>query len=671
MSNVHMENGCNLSMITSGLHNEEYAAKLAKLNWTDFFAHSNGGDFIENLRLEWKDEFEVTLIDSRTGLTDFGGVCIIQMPDVVVAVFAPNDQNVDGIADVLAKAQEGRQRLAYDRMPLLIMPLPSRFDGRAEVEEAQEWLSKIELKLGKLYDDWLPRGVSVRRVLELTKIPYVALFSYGEKLPVLTHGTTDPDGLGYYYERVANLIAREFQDVEMVFPLEDTPAARAITRVGATEGVRRRIENAASVWQENDGDHSWLLRGEFLDEAWGLVQTGALALGETEREFLVASVNWREREAERRRYEGRRGFLGEPFRYDLFVSYSHGDFDGSGHSNLKRWSQAFVSELEGELRQHPKFRDLSIFVDQDHRSNQTIDPLEPLTEQLRDEIGAAGLLIILMSPDYLGSKWCADERDWWLAGQRKDALAIDGRIFVARIWPTEVPWPKFLADDRGQALEGFTFYDRSRAEVRPQPYEWPDPTGAAGPFRDVLLDMVGRIWQRLATLKEQLEEQVRHKAEAERLTAASGQLVYLHARKTHAEAWERAVDALIERGFVVMPGEPDPVERDPKRAREIAEHRVETLSACDGLLLLGTDDDRALDADLVQVGRQDRQLARSRSGRLLPCAVLDTAGPVIATPRRKAVARALDINWIDTTQGAWTSEVGSWLIEASAAVERV
>ena len=28
-------------------------------------------------------------------------------------------------------------------------------------------------------------------------------------------------------------------------------------------------------------------------------------------------------------------FLGEPFKHDLFVSYSHGEFEGSGESNLK------------------------------------------------------------------------------------------------------------------------------------------------------------------------------------------------------------------------------------------------------------------------------------------------------------------------------------------------
>jgi TIR domain-containing protein len=367
-------------------------------------------------------------------------------------------------------------------------------------------------------------------------------------------------------------------------------------------------------------------------------------------------------------------FLGEPFQHDLFVSYSHGDFDGSGESNLQKWSQAFVRELEKDLRQHPKFGKLKIFLDQDHRPDQGLDPMVPLTDELRDKIAVSGLLTVLMSPHYLDSKWCADERDWWIEAQGKYGLAVDGRIAVARIWSTDSPWtdkpwPKTLVDDKGVSPIGFHFYDLKKAATHPWPYEWPDPTGAKGQFREALQDMVAQVWQRLAAIKEELEALRRRKAEAERLAAASGQVIYLHARKPHAKKWERAGKALIQRGFVVMPSEPDPVERDPKRAREITERRVETMSGCDGLLLLGAEDGRALDADLVVVGRQDRQLARARSERLLPCAVLDTAGPAIATSLRKAMARKLDIGWIDTTRGMWTPKVGSWLVQASAAVE--
>jgi len=98
---------------------------------------------------------------------------------------------------------------------------------------------------------------------------------------------------------------------------------------------------------------------------------------------------------------------------------------------------------------------------------------------------------------------------------------------------------------------------------------------------------------------------------------------------------------------------------------------VKILSGCDGLLLLGTEDGRALDADLVVVGRRDRHSARDRSDRLLPCAVLNTDGQETATPRRKQVARALGIRWIDTASQAWTSAVKGWLNTAGTVAERV
>ena len=57
------------------------------------------------------------------------------------------------------------------------------------------------------------------QMLEITKLPYVPYFSFGEKLPVIEHGTNDPSGLGYYYENLAALIANGFEDVKLL--LED------------------------------------------------------------------------------------------------------------------------------------------------------------------------------------------------------------------------------------------------------------------------------------------------------------------------------------------------------------------------------------------------------------------------------------------------------------------
>ena len=134
-------------------------------------------------------------------------------------------------------------------------------------------------------------------------------------------------------------------------------------------------------------------------------------------------------------------YVGLPFSHDIFVSYSHGD-DGTGQAYLQPWSTAFAKELERELRADRKYRqELRIFLDQDQRPSVGIDPMAPLTDQLREHIGGSALLLVLMSPDYLASGWCQGERDWWSARQKELGLPSEERIAVVRIWPTEEQWP--------------------------------------------------------------------------------------------------------------------------------------------------------------------------------------------------------------------------------------
>jgi hypothetical protein len=363
-------------------------------------------------------------------------------------------------------------------------------------------------------------------------------------------------------------------------------------------------------------------------------------------------------------------YIGEPFRHDLFVSYSHGTIDGAGLSPLKRWSDGFIEQLELELRQHPKLgRELALFFDDHHRPGHGLDPSSGLTQQLRDEIGASALLQVLMSDHYLLSAWCRDERDWWVAKQGELGLTLHDRVGVARIWPTSEPWPRPFVDERGHPFVGFCFYDKARADVRPQPYEWPAPDGASkGPFRDQLLELVGWLWQKIEALKQRADERRAASADAAKLAGDGGQALYLHAREEHTDTWEAARDALQRQGFAVFPTDQPPrVSRDPVAARKQQALRLETMSQCDALLLVGTDDGAAVDADLVVVGRGDRQLARARYQRYVPCGLVDTAGAPIATDARRRTARALQVDWIDGTRPPWPSDVQAWLAQKSVA----
>ena len=63
-----------------------------------------------------------------------------------------------------------------------------------------------------------------------------------------------------------------------------------------------------------------------------------------------------------------------------------------------------------------------------------------------------------MSDHYLRSAWCADERTWWFDKQQSLGLSTDGRVSLARIWPTRLAWPPPFLDERGHETPGYAFF---------------------------------------------------------------------------------------------------------------------------------------------------------------------------------------------------------------------
>ena len=363
-------------------------------------------------------------------------------------------------------------------------------------------------------------------------------------------------------------------------------------------------------------------------------------------------------------------YIGEPFTHDLFVSYSHATIEGEPLSPLKRWSDGFIHELERELRTIPRYsRDLRIFFDDHRQSGQGLNPNAGLTEQLRQEIGDSALLTVLMSDQYLLSTWCRDERDWWLERQGALGLTPLDRIAVAQVLPTSESWPPTLVDERGNPFVGTCFYDKTRLADVARPHAWPLPKSDSGdPFRAVLLDLVGWLTQRIEFLRKRADERRAAAADAAKLAEEAGQTLYLHARQEHVETWQSVRSALTEEGFAVFPiDQPDAVSADPAQAKQDQAARIDLLGQCDALLLVGTDNARALDQDLIVVGRGDRQLARAKYQRYVPCGLLDTAGVPIATDARRRTARALQVDWIDGTRAPWPMDVKTWLTQKSTA----
>jgi pimeloyl-ACP methyl ester carboxylesterase len=170
--------------------------------------------------------------------------------------------------------------------------------------EAQEWLDKFADAWRPFYHDWLPASVSHRDVLERTKLPYIPFFSFGEKLPVVNPGTSDPESLGYAYEAAGKLLASEFRGLDQLLgrspamPVPDIPSKQysqqdEFTRLAATglAELAARIRSAPEIQTSLNKDlqdeiGKWVnlipgLQSDLTKNCWKLFD---IALSELSRE---------------------------------------------------------------------------------------------------------------------------------------------------------------------------------------------------------------------------------------------------------------------------------------------------------------------------------------------------------------------------------------------------
>jgi len=243
-----------ITLLASGRElDPDYSRSLEHFDWSGFFSLHRGGDFVERLRDRWRADFDIVLIDSRTGLSDTGGICTIQLPDVVVAMFTANFQSVYGVRDVMRLAQHARQGLAYDRMPLTVLPLPARW-GMQEFQETQIWLSKVVDAMQEFFDDWLPKPLTARDVIERLRLPQQDFFSFGERLAVVEQGVADPAGLGFVYDRVAAVLQNNFAGIDKLLGIaaETLPASQAPPGARPADRPDRTPGSSAEVGYEYD-----------------------------------------------------------------------------------------------------------------------------------------------------------------------------------------------------------------------------------------------------------------------------------------------------------------------------------------------------------------------------------------------------------------------------------
>jgi predicted acylesterase/phospholipase RssA/cellulose biosynthesis protein BcsQ/Flp pilus assembly protein TadD len=202
---------------------EAYAQGVQAFDWEDFYISYRGKDFFDWLRSKLLELADVVLIDSRTGVTEMGGVCARQLADVVVSFCAPNHQNVDGVARMVKSFKRPETIEARDNRPLETLVVPTRVDPQ-EVKKLEEFLDRFNGAVNEQQDaPGIFREVG-SRYWDL-RIPYRTIYSYEERR-VIGPGIKDLDptqGLEKAYRKLTThlaLLAEEGSSIRKQFVSE-------------------------------------------------------------------------------------------------------------------------------------------------------------------------------------------------------------------------------------------------------------------------------------------------------------------------------------------------------------------------------------------------------------------------------------------------------------------
>jgi len=341
-------------------------------------------------------------------------------------------------------------------------------------------------------------------------------------------------------------------------------------------------------------------------------------------------------------------YLEPHFDPDVFVSYSHGDPRGAGESPLKVWTHALIQKLESQiLSLDTEFDDLRLWRD------ANLDPTAHLTDEIRRNVGASGVLIIVMSKRYLASSWCRDELEWFRK-QIQDRAGDQGRVFVIRAQPTDTAaWPDFLRDERGHALPGFSFFDPTIG----LPWGWPDLHETPREFVKEMCRLQTALTKRLRELRDRAAQRAEAQAKAAAGSPAppsGARRIYLHASAESEPARADIGRVLTQDGIMSLTAQAGSGGLANWQRESGA--RMEAAKRCEALALLRPDDSDRFVGDLLDIGVDERARIADARGAPLPCAVFDKTGTVLPID-----VAPFGIEHFDVNRENWRGEFRQWL----------
>ena len=147
----------------------EYERALASFSWAEFLDRYTGGGMLDALRTWAAGNYDLVLIDSRTGLADVAGICTVQLPDAVVLAFVLNRANIEGVARVAGAIRQFRG----DKVRIWPVPMRISREGTAEEADARARAARELVRVGGLDREQVERDMRGLLIKAEPNVPFM------------------------------------------------------------------------------------------------------------------------------------------------------------------------------------------------------------------------------------------------------------------------------------------------------------------------------------------------------------------------------------------------------------------------------------------------------------------------------------------------------------------
>ena len=225
-----------------------YVLNLRTFDWQDFYYNWEGELFFEWLRRSLTPRpYDVVLVDSRTGVTEMGGICGYQLADAIVMMCAANHQNMLGTANMVRDFRSSNVDSLRRGRKLDIVVVPARVEDRLTGDDAEmldTFFRRFDEAFAALVPEPLKRaGISLRDLM----IPYDPEYAFEEQVVSDPARHTQRRSIGATFDKLTYALALLAEQGSRLAQVGRHISAAAVETGGALSGEMDSAKASAAA----------------------------------------------------------------------------------------------------------------------------------------------------------------------------------------------------------------------------------------------------------------------------------------------------------------------------------------------------------------------------------------------------------------------------------------